>query len=89
MRFSIFLDLCLSFHRLKLIADTQVIDSHELLGAMWKTFWEDWVMGGGIYTRLLELPNVLKRSAANYYIQSNLLTSSSKLLKLQPKLFFV
>lgn len=57
---------------------------------MWKTFWEDWVMGGGgdIYTRLLELPNVLKRSAANYYIQSNLLTSCSKLLKLQPKLFF-
>ena len=45
--------------------------------------------GGGIYTRLLELPNVLKRSAANHYIQSNLLTSCFKLLKLQPKLFFV
>lgn len=45
--------------------------------------------GGDIYTRLFELPNVLKRSAANYYIQSNLLTSCSKLLKLQPKLFFV
>ena len=46
--------------------------------------------GGGGYTLgFLNFPNVLKRSAANYHIQSNLLTSSSKLLKLQPKLFFV